>query len=200
MYYAAGGSTEALVTRGATSFWRSSSSHDPRIALEHLACSSRGARAHLILLAHTHLTHASGRRRPPRPPGSARVRSPLRRSVLPRVSPTLAAAEGHQSTGPSHPAWRVGRKVGKAPSSDESGSIEPGREVANVCSSGVPLAVVCSFERKGCGSRQGQQEPVTACGRAWAHKSSAVAMAAVAVAAVAVAVAQQWHVLMHMHH
>ena len=30
------------------------------------------------------------------------------RSVLPRVSPTLAAAEGHQRAGPSHPSWRVG--------------------------------------------------------------------------------------------
>ena len=32
-------------------------------------------------------------------------------SVSFRVSPTLAAAEGRQSTGPYHPSWRVGRKV-----------------------------------------------------------------------------------------
>ena len=84
-------------------------------------------------------------------------------SVSFRVSPTLAAAEGRQSTGPYHPSWRVGRKVGKAPSSDERGSPVPGRSVANVCSSGVPLAVVCSFERKGCGSTLGQQELAVAC-------------------------------------
>ena len=46
--------------------------------------------------------------------------------------------------------------------SDERGSPEPGTAVANVCSSGAPLAVVCSFERKGCGSTQGQQELVMA--------------------------------------
>ena len=85
-------------------------------------------------------------------------------SVSFRVSPTLAAAEGRQSTGPYHPSWRVGRKVGKAPSSDERGSPVPGRSVANVCSSGVPLAVVCSFERKGCGSTLGQQELAGMCG------------------------------------
>ena len=34
----------------------------------------------------------------------------------------------------------------------------PGRAVANVLSSGALLAVLCSFERKGCGSRLGQQE------------------------------------------
>ena len=39
----------------------------------------------------------------------------------------------------------------------------PGGEVANVCSDGVPLAVLCSFERKGCGSRLGQQELAMAC-------------------------------------
>ena len=32
-----------------------------------------------------------------------------------------------------------------------------------MCSSGVPLAVVCSFERKGCGSTLGQQELAVAC-------------------------------------
>ena len=47
---------------------------------------------------------------------SGRVRACVpRHSVLPRVSPILGAAEGHQSTGPSHPSWRVGLKVGKAP-------------------------------------------------------------------------------------
>ena len=39
---------------------------------------------------------------------AAAARSLLSRSVLPRVSPTLAAAEGHQKVGPSHPSWRVG--------------------------------------------------------------------------------------------
>ena len=34
------------------------------------------------------------------------VAQPL--GVAPRVSPTLAAAEGHQRVGPSHPSWRVG--------------------------------------------------------------------------------------------
>ena len=53
-------------------------------------------------------------------PGRARVRLPLSRSVLPRASPTLAAAEGCLRDGPSHPAWRVGRKVGKAPSAEKS--------------------------------------------------------------------------------
>ena len=86
---------------------------------------------------------------------SARCLAALSR--VPVVSPALAAAEGHQSTGPSHPSWRVGRKVGKAPSSDESGSIVPGRAVANVCSIGVLLAVVCSIERKGCGSTLGNK-------------------------------------------
>ena len=107
-------------------------------------------------------------------------------SVSFRVSPALAAAEGRQSTGPYHPSWRVGRKVGKAPSSDERGSPVPGRSVANVCSSGVPLAVVCSFERKGCGSTLGQQELAVAC--ACVRVSGGVGVdPSVAVAAVAVA-------------
>ena len=33
--------------------------------------------------------------------------------------------------------------------SDECGSFEPGTAVAYVLSSGAPLAVLCSFERKG---------------------------------------------------
>ena len=91
--------------------------------------------------------------------------------------------------------------------------------MANVCSSGAPLAVVCSLERKGCGSTQRQPESVTArwfarCTRpgngpnagngpsvtSGMHSSSdAVARVAVAAAVVMAAVAQQWHVLMHMH-
>ena len=39
---------------------------------------------------------------------------------------------------------------------DERGSIEPGGAVANVPSSGGPLAVLCSIERKGCGSTPGR--------------------------------------------
>ena len=53
----------------------------------------------------------------------------------------------------SRPQGRQGSLI-----SDERGSLEPGRAVANVCSSGASLAVVCSIERKGCGSTQGQQE------------------------------------------
>ena len=41
----------------------------------------------------------------------------------------------------------------------------PGREVVNVCSDGVPLAMLCSFERTGCGSRLGKQELAMACAR-----------------------------------
>ena len=57
----------------------------------------------------------------------------------------------------SRPKGRQGSLI-----SDERGSLEPGTAVANVCSSGAPLAVVCSFERKGCGSTLGQQELATA--------------------------------------
>ena len=55
-----------------------------------------------------------------------------------------------------------------------------------MCSSGVPLAVVCSFERKGCGSTLGQQELAVAC--ACVRVSGGVGVdPSVAVAAVAVA-------------
>jgi hypothetical protein len=77
-------------------------------------------------------------------PGCARVRSPLSRSVLPRVSPALAAAEGHQSTGPSHPSWRVGRKVGKAPSSLMSvGRLSQGGQWP-MCARPVPRLLWCA--------------------------------------------------------
>ena len=67
----------------------------------------------------------------------------------------------HQRDGPSDPAWRVGRKVGKAPSSVMSdGSFEPGTAVANVLSSGVTLSVLCSSERKGCRSTQWERDVV----------------------------------------
>ena len=50
--------------------------------------------------------------------------------------------------------------------SDERGSLAPGTAVAQAPSPGDPLAVLCSSERKGCGSTQGQQELVyaRACG------------------------------------
>ena len=68
----------------------------------------------------------------------------LGRSVLPRVSPALAAAEGHQSTGPSHPAWRVGRKVGKAPSSQmRAGRLSQGGQWP-MCARLVPRLLWCA--------------------------------------------------------
>jgi hypothetical protein len=57
----------------------------------------------------------------------------------------------------SRPKGRQGSLI-----SDERGSLEPGTAVAYVLSSGDPLTVLCSSERKGCGSTQGQQELVTA--------------------------------------
>ena len=65
-------------------------------------------------------------------------------SVSFRVSPALAAAEGRQSTGPYHPSWRVGRKVGKAPSSDERGSPVPGRSVAYQCARPASRLLWCA--------------------------------------------------------
>ena len=61
-----------------------------------------------------------------------------------------------------------------------------------MCLSGVPLAVVCSFERKGCGSTQGQQELAVAC-----------ACVRVPVVLVLIQVWQwqqwQWHLHLHLH-
>ena len=61
---------------------------------------------------------------------------------------------------PVHPIrhGESAEKSARLPHIRERGSTEPGRAVANVLSSGGPLAVVCSIERKGCGSTLGQQE------------------------------------------
>ena len=142
-------------------------------------------------------------------------------SVLPRVSPTLAAAEGHQSTGPSHPcrdsvsAERSARppRLKSREARLKSRARVAGRRrgaVANVCSSGAPLAVVCSFERKGCGLRLGQQELVMACACVCVQWCLVLVpsvpgpdtwQAGSAVVGSAVAGWQTWHYAhMHMHH
>ena len=85
--------------------------------------------------------------------------------------------------------------------------------MANVCSDGVPLAVLCSFERKGCGSRLGQQELAMACvcvrpavsgggpSVAGAHgrQAGSEVWQWQGVVAVAVACNQQQHAHLHMH-
>ena len=109
-------------------------------------------------------------------PGCARTRSPLSRSVLPRVSPALGAAEGHQrrrSIRSGMASWPQGRQGSLT--SGERGSLEPGTAVANVPSPGGPLAVLCSFERKGLCSTLGQQEVATACEHMWKRKSCCAA-------------------------
>ena len=98
--------------------------------------------------------------RPPVPapagPLPARLRphafaaQPLGPALLPRVSPALGAAEGHQrrrSIRSGMASWPQGRQGSLT--SGERGSLEPGTAVANVPSPGGPLAVLCSFERKG---------------------------------------------------
>ena len=90
--------------------------------------------------------HACSSSWPPTPPARLcpRAHLLLGRSVLPRVSPALAAAEGHQSTGPSHPSWRVGRKVGKAPSSLMSvGRLSQGGQWP-MCARPVPRLLWCA--------------------------------------------------------
>ena len=85
-------------------------------------------------------------------------------SVLPRVSPTLGAAEGHQRDGPSHPAWRVGRKVGKAPSAEKLrvGRLSQGGQWP-MYSKMVSRLLCCALSsERGCGSTLVQQELVTA--------------------------------------
>ena len=67
-----------------------------------------------------------------------------RLSVLPRESPTLAAAEGHLSTDPSDPSWRVGRKVGEAPSTLSSvGRLSQGQQWP-MCAHLVPRLLWCA--------------------------------------------------------
>jgi len=158
--------------------WRSSSSHVP------CACAPRPrARASHTLPLHTHAEppHARGSRSRGKGSGkgsSSSSSSSSSRSTLPPARPRSRAFAAQ----PLGPAPRVTRPrcSGGSPESRsirsgmasrlksrqgslirERGSIEPGTAVANVLSDGDPLAVLCSFERKGCGSTLGQQELAT---------------------------------------
>jgi hypothetical protein len=81
-------------------------------------------------------------------------------SVMPLVSPALAAPEGHQS-GRSIPSvnGESTEKSVRLPNRKMCGGrLCHGGAAANVPSSGDPLGAVCSSERKGCGLTHGQHE------------------------------------------
>ena len=81
-------------------------------------------------------------------------------SVMPLVSPALAAPEGHQSgrSIPSVNGESTERSVRLPNRKMCGGRLCHGGAAANVPSSGDPLGAVCSSERKGCGLTHGQHE------------------------------------------